>query len=134
MAGGTAVEARLQLRPVPVSAGLARRFVTATLEAWDRAALVDTCVLLVSELVTNAVLHARSDVDLVLTQSGGSVRVEVRDASPAAPVVKAYELGSMTGRGLALVDSFSQRWGVDTAGAGKSVWFELDDLVVGQAV
>jgi anti-sigma regulatory factor (Ser/Thr protein kinase) len=120
-------EARLALRPVPASAARARTFVEQTLGAWECDDFLDSSRLLVSELVTNAVLHARTDFELVIRAVRTGVRVEVRDHSPAEPVVRRYEDEAMTGRGLALVDELAARWGVDRHPDGKAVWFELDE-------
>ena len=117
--------AQMKLRPLPASAAAARRFVTDTLAAWGHDDAVDIAILLVSELVTNSILHARSDVDLIVTEDDGRLRVEVRDASPEAPTVRSYDTTSITGRGLAMVQSFAARWGVQPLPAGKAVWFEL---------
>jgi anti-sigma regulatory factor (Ser/Thr protein kinase) len=123
----TSSEARLALRPLPASAATARRFVDETLGGWGCDAYVDAARLLVSELVTNAVLHARTDIALVVRLLRTGVRVEVHDGSPSAPVVRHYDDEAMTGRGLALVDELARRWGVDREPGGKSVWFELDE-------
>ena len=120
-------EARLALRPVPASAAQARQFVERTLGDWGCDGLVDLARLLVSELVTNAVLHARTDLELAIGLRRGGVRVEVTDGSPAAPVKRSYEDEAMTGRGLALVDELADRWGVDERADGKAVWFEVDE-------
>ena len=120
-------EARLALRPVPASAAHARLFVERTLGGWGCNGLVDAARLLVSELVTNAVLHARTDVDLVVRLVPRGIRIEVEDQSAAAPVVRRYEDEAMTGRGLALVDQLASRWGVEPGDGGKAVWFELDE-------
>lgn len=120
-------QARLALRPVPASAALARAFVERTLGDWGCDGLVDAARLLVSELVTNAVLHARTDVDLAVVLTSRGVRVEVTDGSAAAPVMRTYEDEAMTGRGLALVEQMADRWGVDERGGGKAVWFEVDE-------
>lgn len=119
--------ARLALRPVPSSAADARRFLDQTLGGWNCNALLDASRLLVSELVTNAVLHARTDLELVLRLTPHGVRVEVHDSSAATPVPRRYDDDAMTGRGLALVEELAARWGVDAEGDGKSVWFELDE-------
>ena len=118
-------EARLPLRPIPASAATARQFVEDTLGAWGCDDFLDAARLLVSELVTNAVLHARTDFELVLRVLRSGVRVEVRDGSAAAPVVRHYEDEAMTGRGLALVEQMATRWGVQPNGKGKTVWFEI---------
>jgi anti-sigma regulatory factor (Ser/Thr protein kinase) len=119
--------ARLALRPVPSSAASARQFVDDTLGEWGCDSFVDASRLLVSELVTNAVLHARTDIELVVRLHPRGVRVEVHDGSPAAPVVRRYDDDAMTGRGLALVDELARRWGVERTPGGKAVWFELDE-------
>jgi anti-sigma regulatory factor (Ser/Thr protein kinase) len=118
-------EARLALRPVPASAASARQFINDTLGDWGCDAFADAARLLVSELVTNAVLHARTDVEVVVRLLRSGVRVEVRDHSTSAPVVRRYQDEAMTGRGLALVDQLASRWGVETRQDGKAVWFEL---------
>jgi anti-sigma regulatory factor (Ser/Thr protein kinase) len=118
-------EARLALRPAPSSAASARHFVERTLGGWGCAAFVEAARLLVSELVTNAVLHARTDITVVLRMTADGVRVEVHDGSQVAPVVRHYEDEAMTGRGLALVDELASKWGVDRDTGGKAVWFEL---------
>ena len=105
----------------------ARRFVTQALTGVDDDDLTDTITLLVSELVTNAVLHAGSDVEVSVRLTARAARVEVTDASAqdVAPRTAATEEDS--GRGLALVGNLARRWGVrPAAGGGKTVWFEVD--------
>ena len=119
-------EARLALDPVPGSAAAARRFVAETLGGWGCDMLVETGRLLVSELVTNAILHARTAMTLVVRLRRTGVRVEVHDTSDGAPVLRDYGDDAMTGRGLALVDELAGSWGVERHGGGKAVWFELD--------
>lgn len=120
-------EARLALRPVPASAALARSFVERILGDWGCDGLVDASRLLVSELVTNAVLHARTDLELSVVLIARGVRVEVTDGSPSAPVVRHYEDEAMTGRGLALVEELASEWGVEERTHGKAVWFEIHE-------
>jgi anti-sigma regulatory factor (Ser/Thr protein kinase) len=80
--------------------------------------------LLVSELVTNAVLHARSDVEVRLSTSDRGLRVDVADSSNRRPVMRTRDESAMTGRGLGLVAELSTEWGVDEiVDGGKSVWF-----------
>lgn len=119
-------EVRLALDPVPGSAAAARQFVENTLSGWGCDDFVDASRLLVSELVTNGVLHARTALTLVLRLRRGGVRIEVHDGSPGAPTVRDYGDDAMTGRGLSLVAELAARWGVARAGDGKAVWFELD--------
>lgn len=103
----------------------ARRFVEQTLRNWSLPDLVDLSALLASELVTNAILHAHSGVDLSLQRSDDRVRIEVRDDGAGQPLHRETPIEATSGRGLALVDSLSLDWGVVSHGLGKSVWFEL---------
>jgi len=121
-----AQEARTSLPADLASAGAARRFLDSKLRQWHCDALADSALLLVSELVTNAVLHARSRFELVVRLDGERLRVEVHDESGAQPTRKHYAVSAGTGRGLMLVERLADRWGVDSSGgAGKRVWFEL---------
>jgi PAS domain S-box-containing protein len=95
---------------------------------------VDTAILLTSELVTNAVLHARTDVRVTVVV-GSEVRVEVRDESGMLPTSRSHALDSMTGRGLNIVGQLADDYGVEVenehgfgggqASLGKTVWFSL---------
>jgi DNA-binding NarL/FixJ family response regulator len=107
----------------------ARRFVTQALTGWDdeEGDLTDTVTLLVSELVTNAVLHAGSDVEVMVRLTPNAARIEVTDASAEALAPRDAASDEDSGRGLALVGSLARRWGVRPApGGGKTVWFEID--------
>ena len=116
---------QLRLPPTTDSVPVARRHAREQLR--HSGADVDTVVLLVSEVVTNAVLHARSDVFLTVSDEGETARVEVRDSSPVRPRVHRFAVESATGRGLRLLDQLALRWGADQAdgGRGKTVWFEV---------
>lgn len=109
------------------SASGARRVVSATLEAWERADLHHVATLLVSELVANVVLHAGTGLELRLRHIGGRIRIEVHDGSPLMPERKHYSATAATGRGLVLVERLALAWGVERTATGKAVWFELDD-------
>ena len=115
---------RLQLPPEPSSAGSARRFVAAALVAGSEVA--ELAVLLVSELASNAVLHARTAFEVVIHVDNQHLRVEVHDGSPALPTLKDYVAESITGRGLHMVAASADNWGFDVHDDGKVVWFELD--------
>lgn len=104
---------------------LARRQVTATLEAWGLDALVDTTVLLVSEVVTNAVLHARTDLTLTLSREGDGVRIEVADGSSLPPALRWHSPTATTGRGLRLLDMLADSWAAESTASGKTVWFAV---------
>jgi anti-sigma regulatory factor (Ser/Thr protein kinase) len=99
--------------------------VTRTLSDWSCGHLADDAALLVSELVTNAVVHARSDVALRLWRTGSGVRVEIADRNPKPVVRRPVDPEAVGGRGLHLVDTLARDWGVRRAEPGKAVWFEL---------
>lgn len=106
--------------------GQARSFLEDVLGASEEHPAVEVASLLVSELVTNAVLHAASEVELTVRRQQGRVRVEVADASPKAPQRRTYKEEATTGRGLEMVELLAEQWGVDThAAGGKAVWFEV---------
>ena len=118
-------EAHLRLAPQPLSVARARSAVRRLLERGGRADLVETAVLLVSELVTNALLHAGTHIDLTARLGADGVRVEVGDGSPHLPSRRRYAATAGTGRGLMMLDSMAADWGVDRRYHGKVVWFEL---------
>ena len=115
----------LRLPPSTDSVPVARRFTREQLGA--SRCDVDTVVVLVSELVTNAVLHARSDVLLSVRDGGDHARVEVADSSPMPPRLHSFPVESATGRGLRMLDRLARNWGTEpaTSGHGKVVWFEV---------
>ncbi len=101
-----------------------------TLDDWDlsaRPGLVDTVSLLVTELVSNGVRHAQTQLELTLTLDGSCLRIAVSDGDPRPPVARPRQELSVGGWGLALVDSLSTEWGTDIDdNRGKTVWFEID--------
>jgi len=115
----------LDLAPYPASVGVARRFTVDTLRRWGRDDLSTTGALLVTELVTNAILHARTMVQVCLERRDEIVRVEVHDGSPVRPALRDHGLDATTGRGLNLVARLAAAWGVDMGGNGKVVWAHL---------
>ena len=118
--------ARIALPRSPSSVGAARRFITARTAAWSfPEPAADQLVLIGSELVTNAVLHARTELTLTLELRDGRVRICVRDRSWAPATLRHYRPDALTGRGLGVVAALSDRWGVSTAPDGKVVWAEL---------
>ena len=110
-----------------LSARRARRFVLAALEALGvRApAIEEVAELLTSEVVTNAVLHAGSGVRVLVEGIPGGVRISVTDTDPQIPALRPPADQAESGRGLHLVDTLADRWGVAPVPTGKSVWFEL---------
>ena len=127
------------LEPEAHSPGDARQFVRRVLADWRVEAAEDTLVLLVSELATNVVLHARTAYDVVLERRGDVVRLSVLDDSTSGPVRRRTGLRSATGRGLALVESMSSEWGRTDdqflSGRAKGIWVEVstspDEQVAG---
>jgi len=117
----------LQLSPDHAAASKARRFVSDTMREWGCADAIPDAELLVSELVTNAVLHARSATRVTIDHAGTTVRISVCDDSPARPRLRDYGPEAVTGRGLVIVDRIARRWGVDPNADGKCVWFEIED-------
>ncbi|MET8164317.1 SpoIIE family protein phosphatase [Streptomyces sp. NPDC005329] len=112
---------------VPEAARQARRFTRRTLRAWGvPAEAMDTALLVVSELVTNALVHTDGRVRLDLVLIDRRLRVAVTDASPRTPV-KPTSLGweATGGRGILLVEAMSDAWGTVPVSGGKQVWSEL---------
>ncbi len=103
----------------------ARHLVARTLEAWGRVDLVDDASLAVTELATNAVVHAHSDFELTLTTRDGVVRVAVRDSSRAEPFVRPPSQSASSGRGMILVEAIGSQWGCELEPDGKQVWVEF---------
>ena len=105
----------------------ARRFVRDVLE--DNAVdgeVVETVELLTSEVITNALVHARSAPELAVRVRREAVRVEVGDVSPVVPIRRSIETDALSGRGIAIVESLSSQWGVTgLSDQGKTVWFEV---------
>jgi hypothetical protein len=144
-------------QPVPAAAAAARRFVRDTLRSWElardhggpgdraeraqRDALVDDAVLLTSELVTNAVLHAGTPVQVTCRLLGdlsdGAVEIAVLDRCPVQlrpdrPHTAAEAAERTNGRGLQLPSELASAWGVTYVRAAKAVWFRLDLTGLGQ--
>jgi anti-sigma regulatory factor (Ser/Thr protein kinase) len=114
---------RADLRAVPE----ARRALRELLRHWGRPGRSDIAELLTSELVTNALIHTDHDAVLTATVGPGGLRVEVRDFVARRPRLCVPNADEGThGRGLVLVQSLADAWGVRTHGVGKAVWFELD--------
>ena len=106
------------------SPGAARRFVASALGGDD-----DRCqvaLVLTSELVTNAVIHARTTVVVRVEVDGERVRVEVADGDRHLPEPADYSPDALGGRGLFLVSELASAWGADHRPGGKVIWFCLD--------
>lgn len=117
--------AELTLPPKSTSPARARRFVDDTLTAWGVEGGEDA-VLLASELVTNALLHARTSMTVRLAeQDDESIRLSVTDGSTQALQERHFSIESGTGRGLRLLTSLASEWGVEWHEGGKTVWSRI---------
>lgn len=114
---------RAELAAEATSAFQARAFVSRHLLAHELPHLVDDVELVVSELVTNALLHASPPFSVFLGAAGDTVRLEVLDGSEDSPTLVVARVLDTGGRGISIVKAVSRDWGVDTeASGGKSVW------------
>ncbi|MFF5436667.1 SpoIIE family protein phosphatase [Streptomyces achromogenes] len=124
--------AAASFEPVGRSVATARSFVRDTLQGWGFADIVDDAVVLTSELVTNAVVHAGTHADVLCLRTEDGVRIEVSDRYPEREVPlqsSAVSMGSPDregGRGLQLCAALATRWGVDYTPTHKNVWFQLN--------
>ncbi|MFB7114472.1 ATP-binding protein [Streptomyces sp. NPDC056190] len=125
---GNPTESEVPLPSRPESAATARRLAqVVVLRQWGLSPkLAEDTVLLVSELVGNAVRHTGARVfGLRMRRRRGWLRVEVRDPSRGLPCLMPVQELDISGRGLFLVDRLSDRWGVDLLPRGKTTWFEM---------
>ncbi|MFI0983807.1 ATP-binding protein [Streptomyces exfoliatus] len=124
------LQVQLEVGADPAEVGRARRWARSRLAGSgirDDEPLAETLVLIISELVTNAVVHTGCPAVLrMLIAAEGGVRVEVADASERPPKPRHAEGEDTNGRGLELVDGLADRWGWQPEGAGKSIWCEVD--------
>jgi hypothetical protein len=104
------------------SVSAARRFLRATLLGWDNGNYDFAAPLVLTELVTNATLHARTPYTVLLRLEPSHLVVEVVDSSPRLPHKRDYAVDAATGRGIKIVDSFSSTWGARSTPDGKVVW------------
>lgn len=118
--------ARCTLPPDTASVAAARHYVEKVLSDWGVDGASWTCTQLISELATNAVIHARTEFVIEVSRHADVLRVCVQDASQVPPGLRRYAEDSTTGRGLRLVESMSSNWGVSKAPLGKTIWFEID--------
>ena len=122
-----AVHARVwhvPLDPEPRSAAAARRFVVECLRPLDEET-EGTLKILTSEVVTNAILHARTPLLLGVAQGPDRIVVCVEDRNMAAPEHQPYSGERTTGRGIVILEALADRWGIATEERGKAVWFTM---------
>ncbi|WP_405478070.1 SpoIIE family protein phosphatase [Streptomyces sp. NBC_00009] len=117
--------------PVGRSVATARAFVRDTLQGWGFPDIIDDAVVLTSELVTNAVVHAGTSAEVLCLRTDDGVRIEVADRYPEREIPlqqSAINMGNPDregGRGLQLCAALATRWGVDYTPTHKLVWFQL---------
>ncbi len=125
----SALYATVDLIPHTTAARTARRAAADVLTGWGLPDLmIDDVTLVVSELVTNAVVHAAQEGPMALSLSVTDhvVRVSLTDESPQRPRQRQAGDSDEGGRGVAIVDALADRWGVEPLGPGKCIWFEID--------
>jgi len=127
------VVASVRLSATTDSPRRARRFISEFCRAADMPAeLCETAALLVSELVTNAILHGRTAAEVEVHPPADVLRVAVHDDNPSLPEIgERPALDLESGRGLTIVSVLSSRWGIELRKGGKAIWFELDVPRVG---
>jgi anti-sigma regulatory factor (Ser/Thr protein kinase) len=96
----------------------------------QRTELAERLALVVSELASNAVLHAGTPFTVRVWRGPDRVRVEVMDRSDRLPAPRDHDPTAVSGRGLAIVGTLADRWGVEVVSGGKCVWAELPVQVV----
>jgi serine/threonine-protein kinase RsbW len=132
-ASGARRELRLVLPASEHSVRLARRVTRTVLAAWQLLDREETAVLLVSELVTNAIQHARDTEAIVVELAAvrSCLRIEVADEDPRWPQPRIPGRFDESGFGFLLVDALASKWGVRETAAGKAVWAELEPSQAG---
>lgn len=105
----------------------ARATVTELLRRWELDELVDLAQLVVSELVTNALEHARSPCEVTIIRTAHGIRIEVRDEGAGTPDPQPVDVRRERGRGLKIIAALSTAWGIDADRATKVVWAELTE-------
>jgi anti-sigma regulatory factor (Ser/Thr protein kinase) len=121
------VRAARSYPPDPAVLTSARSFAADRLRAMGLSEVQDDVQLLLTELITNVIIHARTDFQVRVESSGDGVRVEVIDGNPTMPAAGTLAPGALSGRGLTLVESVASRWGAQhKKGDGKTVWFEVE--------
>jgi anti-sigma regulatory factor (Ser/Thr protein kinase) len=121
-------EVMVELPADPGAARLARNVVRSGAGSALPPAVLDDLLLLVTEVVTNAVLHGSPPITMQVEviPEPTTVKVAVSDGHAGSPLVRASDRAAITGRGMAVVDALASRWGVEwLAEGGKTIWFEV---------
>ena len=126
VAGRTSRKTVLDLPNALSSPALARKFVSQTLVEWGMEPLIDSALLVASELAANAVTHTDTSFRIQLSLAPTTLRIDVTDSGAGTPEPQPPTLSEEHGRGLLLIGALTTAWGLDDApGAGKVVWAEL---------
>ncbi|MFY1634775.1 ATP-binding protein [Solwaraspora sp. WMMB335] len=116
------------LPPRAQSPAQARRLIGTACRSWQLAALADEAKVIGSELVSNAVEHAGTELDVTATRQAGAIRISVRDRSPRLPTPVSRSMpaaAARRGRGLAIIEALASDWGYAGLAEGKAVWAAL---------
>lgn len=117
---------RHRYEPTLYAVSAARRFVCELLDAWHLSDLRAEAELVISELVTNAVVHTGKRFTVAVAPDGDQgVRIEVSDLSPTPPHIRIETAFATNGRGIPIVSAIAEEWGVDVDAEGKTVWARL---------
>ena len=123
------VQRQVTLAPAAESARTARRLVADVLASAGGSEFEDTATLLTSELVTNGIVHAHTDLHMTVEATPTWVRVEVVDGNPQLPVRRDYDDSAITGRGMEMVELLADDFNVEPLHeGGKRVWFRLGEV------
>jgi hypothetical protein len=116
----------VELAPSHAAVPVGREFVMGCLDSWGLEGLADDASLLASEMLSNAVIHARTPIELRVHRLAGGVRIEVRDGAEYGIVTPGHSEGpGVWGLGLRVVATVASRWGIDPVPDGKTVWAEI---------
>ena len=118
-------ESTISLSGAPADLVQLREWLTHELAAWPSREVSGEVVLMASELVTNAIVHAASAPTVTLSVLGHYFRVTVHDDDPRPPVLNAGNEPHDTGNGLRLVNGWADEWGSASTASGKTVWFTV---------
>lgn len=122
--------AAVHLKATTRAPGESREFVQRCLRVWNSSCDCDQAMAVVCELVTNAVTHASSDVELVVQRTAKGVVIEVSDGDSSMPQMMKPGRFDECHRGMIIVAAQSDRWGARATASGKTVWAEIDDVAV----
>ncbi len=120
-------EARARFGTGPEAPFAARRFLVELLtrRAYGNRVDAHDAQLVLSELATNAVMHAGTPFSVAVRCDGSTVRISVQDRSSGQPIMRNGKPGALSGRGLRLISAVARAWGVEYRSDGKTVWAEL---------